>query len=45
MASDWPIKTIAECASSEPYSTQIGPFGKALMAAQYTKPEFRFSEV
>jgi type I restriction enzyme S subunit len=34
--SDWPIKTIAECASHEPYSTQIGPFGKALMAEQYT---------
>jgi type I restriction enzyme S subunit len=33
---DWPIKTIAECASHEPYSTQIGPFGKALMAEQYT---------
>ena len=31
-----PIKSIAECASQEPYSTQIGPFGKALMAEQYT---------
>jgi type I restriction enzyme, S subunit len=37
MRRDWPIKTIAECASPEPYSTQIGPFGKALMADQYTK--------
>lgn len=36
MAVDWPIKTIAECASAEPYSTQIGPFGKALMADKYT---------
>jgi len=34
--SEWPIKTIAECASPEPYSTQIGPFGKALMAKEYT---------
>src|SRR5579862_2923246 len=36
MAPKWPIRTIGECASSEPYSTQIGPFGKALMAHQYT---------
>jgi type I restriction enzyme S subunit len=35
MAVDWPIMTIAECASTEPYSTQIGPFGKALMADEY----------
>jgi len=35
MASEWPIKTIAECASTESYSTQIGPFGKALMADEY----------
>jgi type I restriction enzyme S subunit len=37
MRSDWPIRTIAECASPEPYSTQIGPFGKALMADQYSE--------
>jgi type I restriction enzyme, S subunit len=37
MSRDWAIKTIAECASPEPYSTQIGPFGKALMADQYTE--------
>jgi type I restriction enzyme S subunit len=35
MATEWPVKTIAECASPEAYSTQIGPFGKALMADQY----------
>ncbi|MEW6683523.1 MAG: restriction endonuclease subunit S [Nitrospirota bacterium] len=37
MGSEWPVKTIAECASAEPYSTQIGPFGKALMADEYTE--------
>src|SRR2546425_11751896 len=37
MADKWPIKTIAECASTEPYSTQIGPFGKALMADEYAE--------
>ncbi|MGQ0657873.1 MAG: restriction endonuclease subunit S [Chromatiales bacterium] len=37
MAGEWPRKTIAECASAEPYSTQIGPFGKALMADEYTQ--------
>jgi type I restriction enzyme, S subunit len=37
MRRDWPIKTIAECASPEPYSTQIGPFGKALMADEYSE--------
>lgn len=37
MAAEWPIKTIAECASAESYATQIGPFGKALMAAEYTE--------
>jgi type I restriction enzyme S subunit len=37
MGSEWPLRTIAECASSEAYSTQIGPFGKALMAHQYTE--------
>src|SRR6267378_2195238 len=36
MENNWPIKSIAECSSSEPYSTQIGPFGKALMAHEYT---------
>jgi type I restriction enzyme S subunit len=34
--SDWPRRTIAECASNEPYSTQIGPFGKALTPEEYT---------
>jgi type I restriction enzyme S subunit len=37
MAGEWPVKTIAECASADPYSTQIGPFGKALMADEYTE--------
>ena len=37
MGSEWPVRTIAECASLEPYSTQIGPFGKALMADEYTQ--------
>src|SRR5262245_38416709 len=36
MADEWPIRTIAECAAPEPYSTQIGPFGKALTPADYT---------
>lgn len=36
MTDGWQVKTVAECASSEPYSTQIGPFGKALMAYEYT---------
>jgi len=31
----WPLLTIAECASDEPYSTQIGPFGKALTPEAY----------
>ena len=33
---DWPILTVAECASSEPYSTQIGPFGEKIRAENYT---------
>ncbi|OFW16195.1 MAG: hypothetical protein A3H27_15265 [Acidobacteria bacterium RIFCSPLOWO2_02_FULL_59_13] len=37
MAGEWTVKTIADCASAEPYSTQIGPFGKALMADEYTE--------
>ncbi len=37
MAGEWPLRTIAECASTEPYSTQIGPFGNALMADEYTE--------
>jgi type I restriction enzyme, S subunit len=36
MAGDWPILTVAECASSEPYSTQIGPFGDKIRAENYT---------
>jgi type I restriction enzyme, S subunit len=35
-AGEWPTLTIAECASSEPYSTQIGPFGEKLRAEDYT---------
>src|SRR5437016_2969638 len=34
--SDWPIRTISECASGEPYSTQIGPFGEKIRAENYT---------
>ncbi len=37
MAGEWLLRTIAECASAEAYSTQIGPFGKALMAGEYTE--------
>lgn len=33
--SNWPVMTIAECASESPYSTQIGPFGKALTPEEY----------
>jgi hypothetical protein len=36
MESNWPRKTIAECAFDEPYSTQICPFGKALTPEEYT---------
>ncbi|HEX9641213.1 MAG TPA: restriction endonuclease subunit S [Candidatus Krumholzibacteria bacterium] len=36
MAGEWATKTIAECASPEPYSTQIGPFGEKLKAHSYT---------
>lgn len=36
MRTEWPIRTIAECASDLPYSTQIGPFGKALTPSEYT---------
>ena len=32
---NWPIRTIAECADDEPYATQIGPFGKALTPEAY----------
>ncbi len=31
----WPTKTIAECAAKVPYATQIGPFGKALTPEAY----------
>jgi type I restriction enzyme S subunit len=37
MASEWPMRTIAECAANEPYSTQIGPFGDKIRAESYTK--------
>ena len=33
---NWPIRTIAECASADPYSTQIGPFGEKIRAENYT---------
>jgi len=33
---NWPVLTVAECASSEPYSTQIGPFGEKIRAENYT---------
>ena len=36
MENNWTRKTIAECAADEPYSTQIGPFGKALTPKEYT---------
>lgn len=36
MQNKWTRKTIAECAANEPYSTQIGPFGKALTPEEYT---------
>ena len=35
MGAEWTVRSIAECAADEPYSTQIGPFGKALMAKEY----------
>lgn len=37
MRPKWPLMSIADCASAEPYSTQIGPFGKALMAEEYVQ--------
>src|SRR5262249_20794343 len=36
MENNWEIKTIAECASKEQYATQIGPFGNAILASEYT---------
>ena len=36
MAGEWQTLTVAECASSEPYSTQIGPFGDKIRAENYT---------
>jgi type I restriction enzyme, S subunit len=35
MVDGWKEMSIAECASKEPYSTQIGPFGSAIMAREY----------
>jgi type I restriction enzyme S subunit len=35
MTSKWPIARIADCAASEPYSTQIGPFGDKIKATSY----------
>ncbi len=37
MGGEWPVMTVGECAAAEPYSTQIGPFGKALMAEEYVE--------
>ena len=36
MVSNWQLRTIGECASTEPYSTQIGPFGEKIRAQNYT---------
>ncbi|HUV29159.1 MAG TPA: restriction endonuclease subunit S [Anaerolineales bacterium] len=36
MSNTWELKSIAECAAEEPYATQIGPFGNALKAIEYT---------
>lgn len=36
LAGEWTTLTVAECASSEPYSTQIGPFGDKIRAENYT---------
>ena len=36
MGREWPVLTVSECASPEPYSTQIGPFGNKLRAHSYT---------
>jgi type I restriction enzyme S subunit len=37
MVGSWPVLSILECASPEPYSTQIGPFGEKLRAESYTQ--------
>ena len=36
MGSEWKYSTVAECASEEPFSTQIGPFGNKIKAEIYT---------
>ncbi len=36
MGSEWTYSTIADCASAEPFSTQIGPFGNKIKAEIYT---------
>jgi type I restriction enzyme S subunit len=36
MGSKWTYSTIADCASEEPFSTQIGPFGNKIKAEIYT---------
>ncbi|MEM7147533.1 MAG: restriction endonuclease subunit S [Verrucomicrobiota bacterium] len=36
MGSEWSYSTIADCASEEPFSTQIGPFGNKIKAEIYT---------
>ena len=36
MGSEWTYSTIADCASEEPFSTQIGPFGNKIKAEIYT---------
>lgn len=35
MPRDWRRLSIADCAADTPYATQIGPFGKAIMAEDY----------
>src|SRR5262249_7839045 len=35
MVERWEVKTVAECALDEQYATQIGPFGKAILAEGY----------
>jgi type I restriction enzyme S subunit len=36
MVNNWQLRTVGECASTEPYSTQIGPFGEKIRAQNYT---------
>ncbi len=36
VAKNWPTLKLSDCASKEPYSTQIGPFGEKIRAESYT---------